>query len=97
MDKKPEIKRAVALSYDAESGQAPRVTASGSGPVAEKILQLAREAGVDLVEDPDLIEVLARLPVGEKIPPELFQAVAEILVFLYRMNREYAEETGEPS
>lgn len=91
-DDKNPIKKAVALHYDAEKGTAPRVAAVGAGPMAERILALAQEAGVDLVEDPDLIEVLARLPVGESIPPELFQAVAEILIFIYQMNQEYAEE-----
>jgi len=85
-------KRAVALRYDAERGGAPQVTASGRGDVAARILALAREAGVDVVEDPDLIEVLARVPVGERIPPELFQAVAEILSFVYRANRRFGGE-----
>jgi flagellar biosynthesis protein len=46
----------------------------------------AREAGVEVVRDADLIELLAKIPVGQQIPPELYQAVAEILAFVYRVN-----------
>lgn len=79
-------KGAVALSYDRARDEAPKVAASGRGQVAEHILEAAREAGVPVQEDPDLLEVLARVPVGDEIPPELYQAVAEILAFIYRMN-----------
>ena len=81
-------KGAVALSYDRARDEAPKVSASGRGQVAERILEAAQEAGVPVREDPDLLEVLARVPVGEEIPPELYQAVAEILAFIYRMNAE---------
>jgi flagellar biosynthesis protein len=63
------------------------VVASGHGAVAENILAKAREAGVEIVADPDLSELLARIPLGQEIPPELYQAVAEILAFVYRVNR----------
>jgi len=85
--------RAVALHYEESSEAAPHIVASGSGDLAEQILTTARRAGVDIVEDPDLMEVLGRIPVGSTIPAELFEAVAEILVFLYRLNGRY--ETGE--
>ena len=93
-DERTPPARAVALRYAPERSGAPRVTASGSGRTADRIIALAREAGVDLVEDPDLLEVLARVPVGEQIPAELFQAVAEILAFVYRVSRRFggAEE-----
>ncbi len=82
--------QAVALRYDREVSAAPKVTASGQGEIAKKIIEAAKEAGVDIVQDPDLIEVLGRVPIGEEIPPELFQAVAEILAFIYRINGRYA-------
>ncbi|MDO3378018.1 EscU/YscU/HrcU family type III secretion system export apparatus switch protein [Geoalkalibacter halelectricus] len=88
MTKKP-FKKAAALHYDGSGGRAPVVVASGRGAVAERILEKAREAGVQVVEDPDLIEILAQVPVGEEIPEELYQAVAEILAFVYRMNERY--------
>ena len=82
------IKKAVALVYDRKKDEAPVVAAAGKGAVADKILDAAREAGIPVQEDPDLIEVLARVPVGDEIPVALYQAVAEILAFIYALNRE---------
>ncbi len=79
-------KGAVALAYSRIRDDAPKVAASGQGAVADKILAIARKAGVPVREDPDLLEVLAQVPVGQEIPPELYQAVAEILAFIYRVN-----------
>jgi len=89
-DKRPL--QTVALRYDQERDDVPRVVASGQGELAEQILAAARAAGVDIVSDPDLIEILGRVPVGTVIPAELFEVVAEILAFLYRLNGRY--ETG---
>ena len=83
--------RAVALRYDPEKAPAPVVTASGRGKLAERILALARERGVPIREDPDLVALLARLDVGQVIPPELYPVIAEVLAFVYRL-RGYAEE-----
>lgn len=90
MEQKPKMEQAVALHYDRKPGAAPKVVASGKGTLAQKIREAAEAAGVDIVEDPDLLEVLGRVPIGEEIPPELFQAVAEILAFVYRVNGRYA-------
>ena len=79
--------RAAAVAYQADRDRAPRVTASGRGLVAEKILEAAREAGVPVREDSALAEILSRLDPGEEIPPETYRALAEILVFLYRLDR----------
>lgn len=84
----------VALHFDRKPGSSPKVVASGRGDFAQQIITAARAAGVDIVEDPDLLEVLGRVPVGEDIPPELFQVVAEILAFIYRLNGRY-ETTQE--
>ncbi|MCF8025533.1 MAG: EscU/YscU/HrcU family type III secretion system export apparatus switch protein [Desulfobacteraceae bacterium] len=81
------IKKAVALLYDRKKDDAPVVAASGQGAVADKILEVADEAGIPVQEDPDLVEVLARVPVGDEIPVEVYQAVAEILAFVYSLNR----------
>ena len=86
--------QAVALRYDKEVSSAPKVTASGKGEIAQKIIAAAQEAGVDIVQDPDLLEVLGRVPIGEDIPEELFEAVAEILAFIYRVNGRYAAAKG---
>jgi flagellar biosynthesis protein len=77
-------KRAAALRYDGRD--APRVVATGRGLVAEKILEAAREAGVPLREDPALMEALGTLELEQKIPPELYRAVAEALAWAYRLS-----------
>ncbi|MFP4429058.1 MAG: EscU/YscU/HrcU family type III secretion system export apparatus switch protein [Desulfovermiculus sp.] len=88
-------KRAVALAYDQTQDKAPKISASGRGEAAERILEIARDFGIPVREDPDLLEVLARVPVGEEIPRELYQAVAEILAFIYMMNAEMGKDTEE--
>lgn len=80
-------KRAVALRYNPGADSAPRLVAKGRGHLAERIIALAREHGVPVQEDPDLVELLAVIEVGELVPEELYGAVAEILAFLYRLNR----------
>ena len=94
MSEDKPLKKAVALQYDREKAAAPRVVASGRGEIAERILQTAREAGLPVREDADLLEVLARIPVGEEIPEDLYQVVAEILAFVYRVNGRYKKQTG---
>jgi flagellar biosynthesis protein len=90
------VKKAVALLYDSESACAPRVVAGGKGELAARIVEVARESGLPIMQDPDLLEVLAKVPVGEEIPIELYQAVAEILAFVYRINGKYKETRQEP-
>lgn len=77
---------AVALQYDPEQNDAPVVTASGKGALAEQILQLAFANGVKVRTDPDLAQVLAAVEVDTVIPLEAFAAVAEILAYVYRAN-----------
>ena len=79
--------RAAALRYRADRDAAPRITAAGQGLVAEKILEVAVAAGVPVQHDPGLAEVLSRIDPGEEIPPETYRAVAEVLAFLYRVDR----------
>jgi flagellar biosynthesis protein len=80
--------RVVALQYDASSrSAAPRVVAKGMGDLAERILDVARRNNIPLYEDPELIEILSHLDVGSQIKPELYHAVAEVLIFIYKMNR----------
>jgi len=79
-------KKAIAITYDRERGDAPLVVASGQGNMAEQIIKVAREAGLEITQDADLAEVLAKVPVGTEVPVELYQAVAEVLAFVYRVN-----------
>lgn len=77
---------AAALRYDANGGGAPTVVAAGSGELAERIVALAREHGVPVREDGALAEALARLQLEAEVPPELWAAVAETLVWAYRLS-----------
>jgi flagellar biosynthesis protein len=77
---------AVALAYDPDVADAPRVVASGRGELAERILAVAAANGVTVREDADLAEVLAAVGVDSVIPVEAFAAVAEILAYVYRVN-----------
>lgn len=79
--------RAVALRYVAQDDAAPKVIASGQGVIAERILEIAREEGIHIQEDPDLVALLAKLDVGTPVPEELYKAVAEVLAFVYRLNQ----------
>ena len=94
MAKKNATKRqlAVALRYNEDKEAAPRVLAKGQGMVAQKILDLARDQGIPIRDDPDLVESLAKLDIGSLIPTELYPAVAEVLAFIYRQNLKRAEQ-----
>lgn len=76
--------KAVALKYEKIKDSAPKVVAKGKGEVANKIIQVARENGVYIKEDPQLAEVLSAIDIDQEIPPQLYKAVAEILVFVYK-------------
>ena len=70
------------------------MVASGANLVAEKIIATAIEAGVHIKEDRDLVELLAKIPVGQEIPAELYQTIAEVLAFVYAINSKYKEKLG---
>ncbi len=83
--------KAVALRYVRGEDSAPVVTAKGAGAIAERILEIAKENDIPLYQDPDLVEILAKVDLGNVIPPELYQAVAEVLAFVYNLNRKMVE------
>ncbi|KAF6581036.1 EscU/YscU/HrcU family type III secretion system export apparatus switch protein [Paenibacillus sp. EKM212P] len=83
----PSIKKAVALKYTPGESEAPIVVAKGSGRVADSILEKAKEHGVPVQEDAALVEVLSKLDLDEQIPAELYQLVAEVLTYIYQMDR----------
>lgn len=87
-EKEPR-RRAVALHHAAGTQDAPEIVAKGSGEIAKKILDLAAFHGIPVRQDPDLVQVLSHLDVGENIPPELYRVVAEILAFVYKANGQY--------
>lgn len=86
-------KKAVALSYEQSMDDAPRVTASGKGLVAEEIIERAEAHDIPILEDPSLVEVLAELNINEQIPEELFQVVSEVFAFIYRTDKQTEKET----
>ncbi len=77
-------KKAIALRYEHGQDPAPKVVAKGQAKVAERIIEIAKARGVPLREDPYLAEALMQVPLYWEIPPELYRAVAELLVFIYR-------------
>jgi len=81
-----KVKTAVAVVY--EPGEAaPKILATGKGLIAEKIIEKGQESNVPLYRDDKLAETLSKLEIGEMIPPELYEVVAEILVFVNDMDR----------
>ncbi len=85
---------AVALRYQADALAAPAVVAKGKGDVARRILDLADRHGIPVRRDEDLLQLLALCDVGEEIPEDLFEAVAELLAYLYRLNSELSRQGG---
>jgi flagellar biosynthesis protein len=79
-------RNAVALAYGAGES-APRVVAKGRGLIADEIIARARDAGVYVHESPELVSLLMQVDLDERIPPQLYQAVAELLAWLYRLDR----------
>lgn len=79
-------KKAIALEYRTDD-KAPRIVASGRGYLAEKIMEAAKEENVPVYKDEKLASTLSKLEIGEMIPPELYDVVAEILVFVGDMDR----------
>ncbi|MCI7329778.1 MAG: EscU/YscU/HrcU family type III secretion system export apparatus switch protein [Lachnospiraceae bacterium] len=79
-------KTAVAIQYD-PGDAAPKILATGKGHVAQKIIEEAMKADVPFYKDSKLADTLSRLEIGEAIPPELYEVVAEILVFVDDMDK----------
>ncbi len=86
MEEKKKLKQAVALEYD-PSDLAPKIVATGRGRIAEKIIEAAEDAAVPVHQDDKLADTLSKLDIGEYIPPELYEVVAEILVFVDQMEK----------
>ena len=82
--------QAVALTYDGK--HAPFVSASGSASLAEEILAIAKEHDVPIYENSELVDILARLEVGEEIPELLYRTIAEIIAFVYMLKGKMPED-----
>lgn len=90
--KKDKIRSAVALSYNLDD-EAPKVIATGKGILAEKIIEKAKESNIPLHQDAKLAKKLSKLEIGDMIPPQLYEAVAEILVFVDAMEKIKAKKS----
>lgn len=84
--KKSKRQTAVALQEQENKRRAPKITAAGRGVIAEKIIALAHESGINVREDSNLVEILAQIELDSPIPSEAFGAVAEILSYVYQVN-----------
>jgi len=84
---------AVALAYREDEG-APRIVAKGRGLLAQTILERAKEAGVYVHESPELVALLMQVDLDSRIPPQLYVAVAELLAWLYRIEK--GDVSGPP-
>ena len=91
-NEKQKVKTAVALAYDPNEDGAPKVIASGKGALAEKIIEQAKDNKIPVHEDDKLAETLSRLEIGEMIPPELYEVVDEIPVFVDAMDKIKAKD-----
>lgn len=92
MPDRNERRKAAAIRYDADEDRAPKVLAKGENLVADRIVEIAKEADIPIVEDAALVSALLVLELGEEIPPELYRSVAKILSFLYTLDKK-----GRPS
>lgn len=85
---KSSIKKAVALGYNKERDNAPKILASGKGELADSIIKAAKEHNIPIKEDKDLVEILSKIDINQEIPPNLYKAVAEVFSFLYRTTKD---------
>lgn len=79
-------KQAIAIQYNPDE-VAPKILASGTGIIADKIIEKAKSSDVPLYKDNELANTLSKLDIGEYIPPELYSIVAEILVFVDNLDK----------
>jgi len=95
--KNKNLKSAVALKYRTDQDPAPKVTAKGEGLVAERIIALAKENQVPIKEDPDLVQILSQVDINREVPFSVYKVVAELLAFIYKMNKKYPNLPGKSS
>ena len=86
MEKKNKRQKAVAIQYTPEE-LAPKVVAKGAGVIAEKILEKAEDNDVTVYQDAALVHELTKMELGQHIPPELYEVVAQVLVFISDLDR----------
>ena len=80
-------KAAVALKYDKNKSNAPKVTAKGKGRTAQKIIELAELNDIAIKKDEDLVELLSKIELDKEVPAEMYKAVAEVFNFVYKLTK----------
>lgn len=85
-------KKAAALKYDPKKNKAPVVSAKGQGLIAEEIIRRAKEHGIEIREDPNLVEALSKVELYTEIPESLYKAVALILAEIYKINEKLKKQ-----
>lgn len=91
-DPQAETRLATALKYDIGRDESPRIVATGVGAVAAEILDVAQEHEIPVYRDPPLAKALGQLELGSMVPPEMYQAVAEVLVFVYSLDQAHKKQ-----
>ena len=81
------MKKAVALRYDVQKENAPRVVTSGKGATAENIIKIAQLHNLPVRQDEDLVELLSKVEIDKEIPEKLYIAVAEVFKFIYQVTK----------
>ena len=89
MHEDPKRHKAVALRYEPDEHVAPHIVAAGEGEIAKQILEIAELHDVPVYEQPEVVEALVKLEIGTEIPSEFYQAVAEILAFVYSIDKKW--------
>lgn len=82
-----KLSKAVALKYNGHDGTAPKIVAKGTGAIAGRIINSAKDHGVPIYQNKTLTGMLMAVELDREIPPELYQAVAEVLAYIYRLDQ----------
>lgn len=77
------VQKAVALKYEMQKDNAPKITAKGKGATASNIIKIAKENKIPIQKDEDLVELLSQIDIDKEIPTSMYKAVAEIFSFIY--------------
>lgn len=94
-DTKRKIKEAAALRYNMQENNAPEIVAVGKGEIAERLINIAKDSDIPIYEDEALAHILSGFELGIEIPPELYGAVAEILVFVGNLDKNFGEKNAK--
>ena len=86
-----KVKSAISLQYQKEINSAPKITAKGEGWVAEKIIEIAQERNIPIRKDKDLLNLLSEIDVGREVPESLYKVLAELLAWVYQLNKNYSD------